>query len=211
MKKIQDVLDEVDLDVNELPEPTQRRVQTYAKLEKQLIAAKLELEALDEPNPEKQQVYEDAITYFNDYEADVIQSIQAYANRLENELQAKAMKERRDREEKEKENQAREKENQARLRAKKEAEERENQARLRAKKEAQARAEANQKRAKEEMSVAQAKAEEEAQKAQAEAEEKARLEAEASKPKKKTGGLGFLLAGLGIVAAVVTFGATRDK
>ena len=56
-----------------------------------------------------------------------------------------------------------------------------------------------------------AKAEEEAQKAQAEAEEKARLEAEASKPKKKTGGLGFLLAGLGIVAAVVTFGATRDK
>lgn len=211
MKKIQDVLDEVDLDVNELPEPTQRRVQTYAKLEKQLIAAKLELEALDEPNPEKQQVYEDAITYFNDYEADVIQSIQAYANRLENELQAKAMKERRDREEKEKENQAREKENQARLRAKKEAEERENQARLRAKKEAQVRAEANQKRAKEEMSVAQAKAEEEAQKAQAEAEEKARLEAEASKPKKKTGGLGFLLAGLGIVAAVVTFGATRDK
>ena len=48
-------------------------------------------------------------------------------------------------------------------------------------------------------------------KAQAEAEEKARLEAEASKPKKKSGGLGFILAGLGIVAAVVTFGATRDK
>ena len=78
-------------------------------------------------------------------------------------------------------------------------------------KEAQERAEANQKRAKQEMSVAQAKAEEEAQKAQAEAEEKARLEAEASKPKKKSGGLGFILAGLGIVAAVVTFGATRDK
>lgn len=219
MKKIQDVLDEVDLDVNELPEPTQRRVQTYAKLEKQLIAAKLELEALDEPNPEKQQVYEDAITYFNDYEADVIQSIQAYATRLEHELQAKAMKERRDRELQAKENEnrikarkeAEEKENQARLRARKEAEERENQARLRAKKEAQVRAEANQKRAKEEMSVAQAKAEEEAQKAQSEAEEKARLEAEASKPKKKSGGLGFILAGLGIVAAVVTFGATRDK
>jgi cobalamin biosynthesis Mg chelatase CobN len=211
MKKIQDVLDEVDLDVNELPEPTQRRVQTYAKLEKQLIAAKLELEALDEPNPEKQQVYEDAITYFNDYEADVIQSIQAYANRLEHELQAKAMKERRDRE-------LQAKENENRIKARKEAEEKENQARLRAKKEAEARteesrrrAEANQKRAKEEMSVAQAKAEEEAQKAQSEAEEKARLEAEASKPKKKSGGLGFILAGLGIVAAVVTFGATRDK
>jgi colicin import membrane protein len=211
MKKIQDVLDEVDLDVNELPEPTQRRVQTYAKLEKQLIAAKLELEALDEPNPEKQQVYEDAITYFNDYEADVIQSIQAYANRLEHELQAKAMKERRDRE-------LQAKENENRIKARKEAEEKENQARLRAKKEAEARteesrkrAEANQKRAKEEMSVAQAKAEQEAQKAQEEAEEKARLEAEASKPKKKSGGLGFILAGLGIVAAVVTFGATRDK
>jgi colicin import membrane protein len=211
MKKIQDVLDEVDLDVNELPEPTQRRVQTYAKLEKQLIAAKLELEALDEPNPEKQQVYEDAITYFNDYEADVIQSIQAYATRLEHELQAKAMKERRDRE-------LQAKENENRIKARKEAEEKENQARLRAKKEAEARteesrkrAEANQKRAKEEMSVAQAKAEQEAQKAQAEAEEKARLEAEASKPKKKSGGLGFILAGLGIVAAVVTFGATRDK
>ena len=211
MKKIQDVLDEVDLDVNELPEPTQRRVQTYAKLEKQLIAAKLELEALDEPNPEKQQVYEDAITYFNDYEADVIQSIQAYATRLEHELQAKAMKERRDRE-------LQAKENENRIKARKEAEEKENQARLRAKKEAEARteesrkrAEANQKRAKEEMSVAQAKAEQEAQKAQEEAEEKARLEAEASKPKKKSGGLGFILAGLGIVAAVVTFGATRDK
>lgn len=204
MKKIQDVLDEVDLDVNELPEPTQRRVQTYAKLEKQLIGAKLELEELDEPNPDKQQVYEDAITYFNDYEADVIQSIQAYANRLEHELQAKAMKERRDTEEKQRENQAR-------LRAKNEAEERENQARLRAKKEAQLRAEANQKRAKQEMSEAQAKAEADAQKAQAEEEEKARLEAEASKPKKKSGGLGFILAGLGIVAAVVTFGATRDK
>ena len=70
-------------------------------LEKQLVAAKLELEALDEPDPEKQQVYEDAINYFNDYEADVIQSIQAYATRLENELQAKAMKEKRDRELKE--------------------------------------------------------------------------------------------------------------
>ena len=204
MKKIQDVLDEVDLDVNELPEPTQRRVQTYAKLEKQLIAAKLELEALDEPNPEKQHVYEDAITYFNDYEADVIQSIQAYANRLEHELQAKAMKEKRDRE-------LQAKENENRIKARKEAEEKENQARLKAKKEAQERAEANQKKAKEEMSLAQAKAEEEAQKAQAEAEEKARLEAEASKPKKKSGGLGFILAGLGIVAAVVTFGATRDK
>ena len=107
MKKIQDVLDEVDLNVNELPEPTQRRVQTYANLEKQLVAAKLELEALDEPDPEKQQVYEDAINYFNDYEADVIQSIQAYATRLENELQAKAMKEKRERELKEKENEAR--------------------------------------------------------------------------------------------------------
>ena len=116
MKKIQDVLDEVDLDVNELPEPTQRRVQTYANLEKQLIAAKLELEALDEPDPEKHQVYEDAITYFNDYEADVIQSIQAYANRLEHELQAKAMKERRDRE-------LQAKENENRIKARKEAEE----------------------------------------------------------------------------------------
>lgn len=185
MKKIQDVLDEVDLNVNELPEPTQRRVQTYANLEKQLVAAKLELEALDEPDPEKQQVYEDAINYFNDYEADVIQSIQAYATRLENELQAKAMKEKRDRE-------LKEKENEARIKARKEAEAKEN-------------------KAKEEIALAQGKAEEEAKKAQAEAEEKARLEAEASKPKKKSGGLGFILAGLGIVAAVVTFGATRDK
>ena len=46
-------------------------------------------------------------------------------------------------------------------------------------------------------------------KAKEEAEEKARKEAEANQPKKKSGGLGFLLAGLGIVAAVVTFGATR--
>jgi hypothetical protein len=185
MKKIQDVLDEVDLDVSELPEPTQRRIQTYANLEKQLIAAKLELEALDEPDPEKQQVYEDAITYFNDYEADVIQSIQGYANRLEHELQAKAMKEKRDRE-------LKERENEAKIKARKEAELKE-------------------KKAKEELEMAQAKADEEARKAKEEAEEKARLEEEANKPKKKSGGLGFLLAGLGIVAAVVTFGATRDK
>ena len=32
-----------------------------------------------------------------------------------------------------------------------------------------------------------------------------------NKPKKKSGGLGWLLAGLGIVAAVVTLGATKDK
>lgn len=105
----------MDLDVNELPAPTQKRVQTYANLEKQLIAAKLELEALDEPNPEKQEMYEDAINYFNDYEEDVIQSIQAYANRLEQELQAKAMKEKRDRE-------LKVKENEARIKARKEAE-----------------------------------------------------------------------------------------
>lgn len=66
-------------------------------------------------------------------------------------------------------------------------------------------------KAKEEISVAQGKAEAEAQKLQAEAEEKTRLEEEAIKPKKKSGGLGFILAGLGIVAAIITFGASRDK
>ena len=62
---------------------------------------------------------------------------------------------------------------------------------------------------------AQAKADEEARKAKEEAEENARKEAEEqeklNQPKKKSGGLGWLLAGLGIVAAVVTLGATKDK
>jgi cobalamin biosynthesis Mg chelatase CobN len=200
MKKIQDVLDEVDLDVNELPEPTQRRIQTYANLEKQLIAAKLELEALDEPDAEKQQTYEDAITYFNDYEADVIESIQSYAVRLNNELQAKAMKERREREQKEKENEKR-------IQARKEAEQRENEAKAKARKEQEQKVQ----KAKEDLEKANAKAQEEALKEKEEAEERARLEEEARKPKKKSGGLGWLLAGLGIVAAVVTLGATKDK
>lgn len=200
MKKIQDVLDEVDLDVNELPEPTQRRIQTYANLEKQLIAAKLELEALDEPDAEKQQTYEDAITYFNDYEADVIESIQSYAVRLNNELQAKAMKERREREQKQKENEKR-------IQARKEAEQRENEAKAKARKEQELRVQ----KSKEDLEKANAKAQEEALKEKEEAEEKARLEEEARKPKKKSGGLGWLLAGLGIVAAVVTLGATKDK
>jgi hypothetical protein len=200
MKKIQDVLDEVDLDVNELPEPTQRRIQTYANLEKQLIAAKLELEALDEPDAEKQQTYEDAITYFNDYEADVIESIQSYAVRLNNELQAKAMKERREREQKEKENEKR-------IQARKEAEQRENEAKAKARKEQEMKVQ----KAKEDLEKANAKAQEEALKEKEEAEERARLEEEARKPKKKSGGLGWLLAGLGIVAAVVTLGATKDK
>jgi hypothetical protein len=200
MKKIQDVLDEVDLDVNELPEPTQRRIQTYANLEKQLIAAKLELEALDEPDAEKQQTYEDAITYFNDYEADVIESIQSYAVRLNNELQAKAMKERREREQKQKENEKR-------IQARKEAEQRENEAKAKARKEQELRVQ----KSKEDLEKANAKAKEEALKEKEEAEEKARLEEEARKPKKKSGGLGWLLAGLGIVAAVVTLGATKDK
>lgn len=185
MKKIQDVLDEVDLDVNELPAPTQKRVQTYANLEKQLIAAKLELEALDEPNPEKQEMYEDAINYFNNYEEDVIQSIQAYANRLEQELHAKAMKEKRDSE-------LKVKENEARIKARKEAEEKE-------------------KKAKEEISVAQAVAQAEAEEIARLEKEKARLEEEGRKLKKKSGGLGIIFAGLGIVAAIVTFGASRDK
>ncbi len=200
MKKIQDVLDEVDLDVSELPEPTQRRIQTYATLEKQLIAAKLELEALDEPDAEKQQTYEDAITYFNDYEADVIESIQSYAVRLNNELQAKAMKERREREQKEKENEKR-------IQARKEAEQRENEAKEKARKEQEQKVQ----KAKEDLEKANAKAQEEALKEKEEAEERARLEEEARKPKKKSGGLGWLLAGLGIVAAVVTLGATKDK
>ena len=200
MKKIQDVLDEVDLDVNELPEPTQRRIQTYANLDKQLIAAKLELEALDEPDAEKQQTYEDAITYFNDYEADVIESIQSYAVRLNNELQAKAMKERREREQKEKENEKR-------IQARKEAEQRENEAKAKARKEQEQKVQ----KAKEDLEKANSKAQEEALKEKEEAEERARLEEEARKPKKKSGGLGWLLAGLGIVAAVVTLGATKDK
>ena len=200
MKKIQDVLDEVDLDVSELPEPTQRRIQTYASLEKQLIAAKLELEALDEPDAEKQQTYEDAITYFNDYEADVIESIQSYAVRLNNELQVKAMKERREREQKEKENEKR-------IQARKEAEQRENEAKAKARKEQEMKVQ----KAKEDLEKANAKAQEEALKEKEEAEERARLEEEARKPKKKSGGLGWLLAGLGIVAAVVTLGATKDK
>jgi cobalamin biosynthesis Mg chelatase CobN len=200
MKKIQDVLDEVDLDVSELPEPTQRRIQTYANLEKQLIAAKLELESLDEPDAEKQQTYEDAITYFNDYEADVIESIQSYAVRLNNELQAKAMKERREREQKEKENEKR-------IQARKEAEQRENEAKEKARKEQEQKVQ----KAKEDLEKANAKAQEEALKEKEEAEERARLEEEARKPKKKSGGLGWLLAGLGIVAAVVTLGATKDK
>lgn len=65
------------------------------------------------------------------------------------------------------------------------------------------------------MESAQAKADEEARKAKEEAEENARKEAEEqeklNQPKKKSGGLGWLLAGLGIVAAVVTLGATKDK
>lgn len=185
MKKIQDLLDEVDLDVEALPAPTQKRVQTYALLEKQLISAKLELEALEEPDIEKNEQYEDSVNYFNEYEDGLIESIRAYAVRLEQELQAKAMKERRDAE-------LKEKQNQAKLEAKKQADEKA-------------------KKAKEEMESAQAKAEEEARKAKEEAEENARKEEELNKPKKKSGGLGWLLAGLGIVAAVVTLGATKDK
>lgn len=182
MKKIQDVLDEVDLDVSELPAPTQKRVQTYANLEKQMVAAKLELEGLEDPDPEKLQKYEDMISYFNDYEEDVIQSIVSYANRLEQEFTAKAMKEKRDAE-------LREKEKEAKIKARKEAEEKET-------------------KAKEELEKANLKAKEDAEKARLEEEEKQRL-SEVNQPKKKSGGLGFILAGLGIVAAVVTFGATR--
>ena len=184
MKKIQDVLDEVDLDLEALPAPTQKRVQTYALLEKQLISAKLELEALEQPDVEKHEQYEDSVNYFNDYEEDVIQSIRAYAVRLEQELQAKAMKERRDAE-------LKEKQNQEKIRARREQEEKERNAQNKAK--------------------AEAKADEEARKAKEEAEENARKEEELNKPKKKSGGLGWLLAGLGIVAAVVTLGATKDK
>lgn len=183
MKKIQDLLDEVDLEVSELPAPTQKRVQTYANLEKQLIAAKLELEQLEDPDEEKTTQYEDTVVYFNEYEDDLMQSIRAYSVRLEQELAAKAMKEKREAEEKEKEAKAR-------MQAKKDAEEKA-------------------RKSQEEIEKAKAKAEEEARIAQEQAEEKARKEAEANQPKKKSGGLGFLLAGLGIVAAVVTFGATR--
>jgi len=183
MKKIQDVLDEVDLDVSELPAPTQKRIQTYALLEKQLIAGKLELEALEEPDEEKRIEYEDTVNYFNEYESDLIETIQAYRVRLEQELAAKAMKEKREAEQKEADAKAR----------------------LEAKKEAEAKA----KKAQEQIAEAKAKADEEARIAQEEAEEKARKEAEENKPKKKSGGLGFLLAGLGIVAAVVTLGATK--
>ena len=200
MKKIQDVLDEVDLDLEALPAPTQKRVQTYALLEKQLISAKLELEALEEPDVEKHEQYEDSVNYFNDYEEDVIQSIRAYAVRLEQELQAKAMKERRDAE-------LKEKQNQEKIRARREQEEKERNSQNKAKAEAEERA----RKSKAQMESAQAKADEEARKAKEEAEENARKEEELNKPKKKSGGLGWLLAGLGIVAAVVTLGATKDK
>jgi cobalamin biosynthesis Mg chelatase CobN len=183
MKKIQDLLDELDLEVSELPAPTQKRVQTYAMLEKQLVAAKLELEQLEDPDEEKRTQYEDTVVYFNEYEDDLLQSIRAYSVRLEQELAAKAMKEKREAEQKEKEAKAR-------IQAKKEAEEKA-------------------KKSQEELEKAQAKAEEEARIAKEQAEEQARKEAEYNQPKKKSGGLGFLLAGLGIVAAVVTFGATR--
>lgn len=183
MKKIQDLLDELDLEVSELPAPTQKRVHTYGMLEKQLVAAKLELEQLEDPDEEKRTQYEDTVVYFNEYEDDLLESIRAYSVRLEQELAAKAMKEKREAEQKEKEAKAR-------IQAKKEAEEKA-------------------KKSQEELEKAQAKAEEEARIAKEQAEEQARKEAESNKPKKKSGGLGFLLAGLGIVAAVVTFGATR--
>jgi len=197
MKKIQDVLDEVDLDVSELPAPTQKRIQTYALLEKQLIAGKLELEALEEPDEEKRIQYEDTVNYFNEYESDLIETIQAYRVRLDQELAAKAMKEKREAEQKEADAKAR-------LEAKKEAEAKEKKAKEQIA-EAKAKADEEARIAQEEARIAQ----EEARIAQEEAEEKARKEAEENKPKKKSGGLGFLLAGLGIVAAVVTLGATR--
>ena len=118
MKKIQDVLDEVDLDVSELPAPTQKRIQTYSLLEKQIVAAKLELEGLEDPDAEKLEKYEDSISYFNEYESELIDGIKAYANRLEQELAAKAMKEKRDAE-------LKEKEKEAKIKARKEAEEKE--------------------------------------------------------------------------------------
>ena len=93
MKKIQDLLDELDLGVSELPAPTQKRVHTYGMLEKQLVAAKLELEQLEDPDEEKRTQYEDTVVYFNEYEDDLLESIRAYSVRLEQELAAKAMKE----------------------------------------------------------------------------------------------------------------------